>query len=281
MSPRIHHTIALPPFLFRVVGGAAVLLYLPVNRPPYRTRNWGFPVTSSAPRDIAIVGVAESDEMGNVPGKSSLQHHAEAAYNALEDAGLQMSDIDGVLTAGFSTLATAEYFGIEPVFTDSTYVGGSSFVIHVAHAIAAIRAGYCETALITHGQAGRSTRVRVPADGNLPAAQYEAPYGIIGAPINYSMACTRYMHEYGEDRTRQGMAEIAVATRKVGKPEPGGPDARHADELRRLSQLALGVVALPPAGLLPGNGQRGGCDRHDGGAGGELPQAAGLCAGRR
>ena len=174
----------------------------------------------SASRDIAIVGVAESDVMGNVPGKSSLQHHAEAAYNALDDAGLQMSDIDGVLTAGFSTLATAEYFGIEPLFTDSTSVGGSSFIIHVAHAIAAIRAGYCETALITHGQAGRSTRVRVPTDGNLPAAMYEAPYGIIGAPINYSMACTRYMHEYGEDKTRQGMAEIAVATRKWANLNP-------------------------------------------------------------
>ena len=33
---------------------------------------------------IAIVGVGESDEIGKVPGKSPLQHHAEAAYNALE-----------------------------------------------------------------------------------------------------------------------------------------------------------------------------------------------------
>ena len=174
----------------------------------------------AAARDIAIVGVAESDVMGNVPNKSSLQHHAEAASNALEDAGLSKNDVDGVLTAGLSTLATAEYLGIRPGFTDSTYVGGSSFVIHVAHAVAAIRAGYCEVALITHGQAGRSTRVRVPADGNLPYAQYEAPYGIIGAPINYSMACTRYMHEYGEDKTRQGMAEVAVATRKWANLNP-------------------------------------------------------------
>ncbi len=174
----------------------------------------------TAPNDIAIVGVAESDVMGNVPGKSSLQHHAEAAYNALEDAGLSKSDVDGIFTAGFSTLATAEYLGIQPGFTDSTSVGGSSFIIHVAHAIAAIRAGYCEVALITHGQAGRSARLRTPTDGNLPMAQYEAPYGIIGAPINYSMACTRYMHEYGEDLTRQGMAEIAVATRKWANLNP-------------------------------------------------------------
>ena len=176
--------------------------------------------SSNRERDIAIVGVAESDEMGTVPNKSSLQHHAEAAWNALDDAGLSKGDINGLLTAGFSTLATAEYLGIQPGFTDNTSVGGSSFVIHIAHAAAAIRAGYCDTVLITHGQAGRSTRARIPADPNLPVAQYEAPYGLVGQPINYSMACTRYMHEYGEDHTRQGMAEIAVATRKWANLNP-------------------------------------------------------------
>ena len=136
----------------------------------------------SRDRDIAIVGVAESDVMGTTPNKSSLQHHGEAAYNALEDAGLSKNDVDGVLTAGFSTLATAEYLGIHPGFTDNTSVGGSSFVIHVAHAMAAIRAGYCEVALITHGEAGRSRRAPVPPDPNLPMAQYEAPYGMLGRP---------------------------------------------------------------------------------------------------
>ncbi len=176
--------------------------------------------SGSRERDIAIVGVAESDVMGTTPDKSSLQHHGEAAYNALEDAGLAKSDVDGLLTAGFSTLATAEYLGIHPGFTDNTSVGGSSFVIHVAHAAAAIRAGYCEVALITHGEAGRSRRAPIPGDPNLPMAQYEAPYGMLGPPINYSMACSRYMHLYGEEKTRQGMAEIAVATRKWANLNP-------------------------------------------------------------
>ncbi len=175
---------------------------------------------TSRERDIAIVGVAESDEMGTVPNKSSLQHHAEAAHNALEDAGLAKSDVNGLFTAGLSTLATGEYLGIQPGFTDNTSVGGSSFVIHVAHAAAAIRAGYCDVALITHGQAGRSARAPAPVDPNLPPSQYEFPYGLIGPPVNYSMACTRYMHEYGEDRTRQAMAEIAVATRKWANLNP-------------------------------------------------------------
>jgi acetyl-CoA acetyltransferase len=158
--------------------------------------------------------------MGTVPNKSSLQHHAEAAYNALADAGIAKSEVNGVFTAGFSTLATAEYLGIQPIFTDNTSVGGSSFVIHLDHAVAAIRQGYCDVALITHGQAGRSTRARVPADANLPVAQYETPYGLIGQPINYAMACTRYMHEFGEERTRQAMAEIAVSTRKWANLNP-------------------------------------------------------------
>ena len=89
-------------------------------------------------RTAAIVGAAESDEIGIVPNKSALQHHAEAAHNALADAGLSARDVDGLFTAGFSTLTTGDYMGIRPRFTDSTSVGGSSFVIHVAHAIAAL-----------------------------------------------------------------------------------------------------------------------------------------------
>ena len=177
-------------------------------------------------RSVAIVGAAESDEIGVVEHKSALQHHAEAAHNALEDAGLSKSDVDGLFTAGFSTLATGEYLGIHPRYTDTTAVGGSSFVIHVAHAMAAINAGYCEVALITHGQSGRNARVRGSGGGggfaepNVPGQQYETPHGLIGPPVNYALACTRYMHQYGEDRTRQALAEIAVSTRKWAQLNP-------------------------------------------------------------
>ena len=169
---------------------------------------------------IAIVGVDESDQIGRVENKSSLLHHAEAAFNALEDAGLEMNEVDGLLSAGFSNLTLAEYLGIHPKFTDGTSVGGSSFIIHIAHAIAAIRAGYCEVALVTHGEAGRSARNRAGANGSEPGPQFEVPYGIIGPPISYSMACRRYMELYGEAKTRQALAEIAVSTRKWAQLNP-------------------------------------------------------------
>ncbi|MFW6174878.1 MAG: acetyl-CoA acetyltransferase [Chloroflexota bacterium] len=168
----------------------------------------------------AIAGVAESDEIGRVPDKSPLALHTEAARNALDDAGIDRSEVDALFTAGYSTLDIAEYLGIHPRYTDSTSVGGSSFVIHVAHALAAVAAGYCEVALITHGQSGRSDRARPAPNAGLPGQQYEAPYGIIGPPVSYSMACRRYMHEYGEDRTRQAMSEIAVSTRKWANLNP-------------------------------------------------------------
>ena len=171
-------------------------------------------------KTVAIVGAAESDELGLVPGKSALAHHAEAAFNALEDAGLAKSDVDGLFTAGISNLGVAEYLGISPRYTDGTNIGGSSFIVHVAHAMTAINAGLCEVALVTHGQTGRSARARAPLDPNLPAAQYETPYGIIGPPIFYSMACTRYMYQYGEARTREALAEIAVSTRKWAALNP-------------------------------------------------------------
>lgn len=167
-----------------------------------------------------IVGVGESNKLGKVPEKSPLAHHAGAAINALDDAGFELSDVDALFTAGWSTLDVAEYLGIQPRYTDSTSVGGSSFVIHVAHALAAIEAGYCEVALVTHGQSGRSDRAPIPRNPGAPMAQYESPYGIMGPPISYAMAARRYMHEYGEERTRQAMAEVAVSTRKWANLNP-------------------------------------------------------------
>ena len=56
----------------------------------------------------AIVGARETDEIGVLPDKSALQLHAEAALNALDDAGITKDDIDAVLCAGQSPVAVAE-----------------------------------------------------------------------------------------------------------------------------------------------------------------------------
>lgn len=154
---------------------------------------------NSIANKVAIVGVAESDQIGRVPDKPAIMLHAEAARNALNEAGLAMRDVDGLFTAGISTLELGEYLGIEPHYTDGTAVGGSSFVIHLAHAALAIANGWINVALITHGESGRS-RVGMPGRVLTPdslAGQFEVPYGIPQPVGSYAMACTRHMHEFG------------------------------------------------------------------------------------
>ncbi len=177
---------------------------------------------------VAIVGADESDEIGVIPDKSIPMIQAEAARNALNDAGLTMKDVDAIFCTG-NQLGLAEYFGIIPKYSDGTSVGGSSYEFHVSHAAAAIAEGRCEVALVVHGELGGTGRRRRGGGGARPAArpgggdsspqsQFEAPYGTGGAPSAYSMAAMRHMHEFGT--THDHLGEIAVATRKWARLNP-------------------------------------------------------------
>src|SRR5260370_41430181 len=103
-------------------------------------------------RTVAIAGVAES-ECGQGTGLTILQHRALAAKRALDDSGLNLSDVDAVMAVdflGLPSLQIAEYLGIKPRFTDTTVTGGSAFETLVEHAALGISAGLCDVALITY-----------------------------------------------------------------------------------------------------------------------------------
>src|ERR1039458_4869922 len=145
----------------------------------------------------AIVGAAETTRIGMVTDTSALDVPAESARLAVADAGMKMSDVDGVAAAGLSPIAVAHYLGIAPTYVDAPTVGGCSFLLHVRHAAAAISAGLCEVVLITHGESGRS-RVGMPprvADPTSPQGQFEAPYGTLGPPTMFPMGVLRYRSE--------------------------------------------------------------------------------------
>jgi acetyl-CoA acetyltransferase len=173
---------------------------------------------------ITIVGVAESD-YGRVPHMTEMQLHAQALQRALDDSGLRKEDIDGVFcsshTLGMPTVMLCEYLQLFPRNSDSTSIGGSSFEAHLNHAVAAIRAGKCEVALITYASTQLSSRGRMLGTGarptTVPEASYEAPYGntLVGA---YAMAARRHMYQYGT--TSEQLAEIAVVTRRHAALNP-------------------------------------------------------------
>ena len=76
------------------------------------------------PGSVAVVGAAETTDMGVIPDVSVIGLHADAAINAMADAGLGPGDIDGVATAGISPTEVAMYLGITPTYVDGTSVGG-------------------------------------------------------------------------------------------------------------------------------------------------------------
>src|SRR5213593_3264255 len=106
---------------------------------------------------VCVVGVDESDEIGNLPGKSQLTLHLEAITNAVHDAGLKVGDVDGIFTAGqHSPALLGEALGVVPRHVDGTSVGGCSFIIMVGHAVLALHHGLCDVAVVSHGESGRS-----------------------------------------------------------------------------------------------------------------------------
>jgi acetyl-CoA acetyltransferase len=163
---------------------------------------------------VAIVGAAETTELGKIPHMSQLQLHADAALNTLADAGLSIGDIDGLATAGESPTGVAHYLGITPNWVDSTSVGGCSFMIHVRHAVAAIQSGQCHTVLITHGESGRSNigRGGRPGGAATLAGQFEMPYGPVGPPTMFTLPVLRYMKDFG--LTHEQLAMVAVVQRQ-------------------------------------------------------------------
>jgi acetyl-CoA acetyltransferase len=169
---------------------------------------------------MAIIGAAETNELGKLPGISRLQLHAESAINAIRDAGISKDDIDGIACAGASPAEIAHYLGIVPKYVDGTAVGGTSFLIHVRHAAAAIAAGLCETVLVTHGESGRS-RVGAPRMAPDPAGlagQFEMPFGPLGPPTMFTVPVLRFLKETGQ--TTEHLAWVAVQQRKWSSQVP-------------------------------------------------------------
>jgi acetyl-CoA acetyltransferase len=162
----------------------------------------------------AIVGVAESDLGAVANDMSAIDLMAQGIQRGLADCGLRLSDVDGLLCATAqsrtSGLSLAEYLGISPAFIDSTILGGSSFMFHVAHAQAALQLGLCEVAVIAYGSTQRTIGRRQASVREYNP--YETPFRPFLPSTAYALAASRHMHEFGT--TREQMAAVAVAARE-------------------------------------------------------------------
>ncbi len=168
----------------------------------------------------AIVGAAESD-LGHVAeGMNVIDLMAQGITRALADCGLALKDVDGLICATTqsrtSGLNLSEYLGISPAFIDTTIIGGSSFMFHVGHALAAIQLGLCNVAVIAYGSTQRSVGRRQASVREINP--YETPYRPFLPSSAYALAASRHMHEFGT--TREQMAAVAVAARQWALKNP-------------------------------------------------------------
>jgi acetyl-CoA C-acetyltransferase len=171
----------------------------------------------------AIIGIGEL-KPSKEPGESTaLELMATASALALDDAGLEKSDIDGFLVGMpfndpgiLYPSAAAEALGLRPRMLNQVDIGGATGAGMVWRAAAAIDAGMCRAVLCVTADLNRLGEQRPPTISTV--REFEWPYGNIGANCGYAMIAQRHMYEYGTKPEQ--MAKIAVDQRKNALKNP-------------------------------------------------------------
>jgi acetyl-CoA acetyltransferase len=195
-----------------------------------------------------ITGVGLTS-FGKHEGSSSLDLMSKAAQAALDDAGLERAEIDGIL-CGYSTvsphimLATvfAEHFGIRPSYAHAVQVGGATGLAMSMLAHHLVEAGVARNVLVVAGEnrlTGQSRDASIQALAQVGHPDYELPLGPT-IPAYYGLVASRYMHEYGV--TEEDLAEFAVLMRVHACTHPG---AQFQDPIEVADVMASKPVAMP------------------------------------
>ena len=188
-------------------------------------------------------------EQGKIPDKSSFHFLSEASKLAIEDAGIEKKDVDGLVTA-FSLVehtfmhctTFADYFGMNPRFFSSVAVGGATAVWMAAEAAMAIASGQAEVVLCVRGDntlSGISSSGMLALIREMCHAEFEFPYGLT-TPGGYALAAQRYLHDWGS--RREHLAAVAVTMRKHAADKE---NAMNKDPLSIEDVLSSRVIAEP------------------------------------
>lgn len=173
----------------------------------------------------AIVGVAETDYMRGT-SLSVPELVLEATMAAIADAGLDPSEIDGILPPpGFiSSEEIAANLGADDIrYAVTVHMGGASPVAALQSATMAIAAGIATNVVITMGWNGysamrprpdaRPTKRRLEPGPFVDVSRnFYAPYGVRSAVQWYSMYIQRYVDLYDVEPT--DAAQVALTCRE-------------------------------------------------------------------
>ena len=177
----------------------------------------------SVVRQAAIVGIGQT-EFSKASGRSELQLACEAVRAAIADAGLQPSDVDGLVTFlqdANDELGVMRGVGIPHLrWTSRTPFGGGGASATIEHAAAAVASGAADVVVVYRAFNERSGhRFGQPgAQVSSPIMNLHMPFGLDTPAKMYSLWFQRYMHVYG--LTNEDFGRYSVVARKHAANNP-------------------------------------------------------------
>ncbi len=177
----------------------------------------------------AIVGIGAT-EFSKDSGRSEMRLAVEATAAALDDAGIDPVQVDGMVTFtmdGNPEIEIARNLGIgELTFFSRIHHGGGAACATVEQAAMAVATGVADVVVCYRAfneRSGRRFGAGVQDRPPMPTAEsahfsWYAPFGLLTPAQWVAMFATRYMHEYGA--TSEDFGRVAVADRRHAASNP-------------------------------------------------------------
>jgi acetyl-CoA acetyltransferase len=200
---------------------------------------------------VAIVGIGET-LYTKASGRTAKEIGVEAAERAIEDAGLNPRDIDGLTYSGafadFDVAAFHEHFGTSHEMWSSPWGGGMSWAgtapYLAARAIGRKKAKHVLNVFPVAWATQRASMTGGP--GEMHAAQsakqnLEVPFGWFPQPVYFATIMRRHMLEFGT--TKEQFGAVAVASRRHANLHPDA--VMHEKRMTMDDYLASPYLADP------------------------------------
>ena len=184
---------------------------------PQVSRESGWPLSD----EFAIVGIGETEyTRAGHAAKPEFTLACEAISKALDDAGLDVADVDGLCSYSYEhsdLLTVAQVLGLDHLTYAALFPGGGNAATGIVHhALSGLAAGEAEVVVcyrsICQGQFGRYGQALQDPVEQAQAGwrNFAGPFGMFTAAHMYALAARRHMALYGT--TSEQFGRVAVAS---------------------------------------------------------------------
>ena len=170
---------------------------------------------------VAIAGVYNTPQAKRLDGHTSASVTMMAIRGALDDAGLDYSDVDGLSVSPTDPSRLQKDESLDWAYRarlGNVWAGSAMLAIPaLLEAALAIASGQCSVVVVASGQAGLYTDRSSTAPWTRPANEFVQCWGLYTA-AEYALVARRHMHQFGT--TAEQLALAAATIRSYGAINP-------------------------------------------------------------